>query len=142
VASIHKEFKFRLEEVGTQKGFQCKKYISVNRDTNNILELSGTINCLLYFKIRSEVPYRWGITKTRIEELENLHRKWFVVLLYETSENGYLLSDSNVRRYISENLWPLGRARNKNEYKIQLGKTLKYNKPFKTFEEFVKFLNT
>jgi len=142
MASIQKEFELLLEKVGTQNGFQCKKYKSINRGTNNIVELSGRIGCLLYIKIISKEPYRWGVTKTRIEELENLHKKWFVVLLYETPENGYLLSDGDVKRYISENLWPLGRGRNKNEYKVQPGKTLKYNKqPFETFEEFIRFLN-
>jgi hypothetical protein len=140
MASIQKEFKLLLEKVGTQKGFQCKRFKSMIRDTNNIVELSGHINCLLYFKIRSADPYRWGVTKSRIEEIENLNKKWFVVLLYETPENGYLLTANDVRRYINENLWPLGRGRNSNEYKVQLGKTLKYNKPFKTFEDFVRLL--
>lgn len=140
MANIQKEFQLRLEEAGTQKGFQCKKYISVKRDTSSIVELSGSINCLLYFKIRSTEPYRWGITKTRIEELESLHKKFFVVLLYENPENGFLLTNNGVRRYINENLWPLGRGRNGNEYKVQLGKTLKYNKPFQTFKEFLESL--
>ncbi len=141
MASIQKEFQLRLEEVGTQKGFQCKKYISVKRDTNSIVELSGRINCLLYFKIRSTEPYRWGITKTRIEELEDLHKKWFVVLLYESPESGYLLTNKDVKRYINENLWPLGGDKNKNEYKIGPENTLKYNKPFQTFKEFLKSLD-
>jgi hypothetical protein len=139
---IQKEFELLLETVGTQEGFRCKKYRSSNRHTSNIVELSGKIDCLLYLHIISTEPYRWGVTKTRIEELENLHKKWFVVLLYEKPENGFLLTDNDVRRYIYENLWPLGRGRNGNEYKVQPGKTLKYNKPFKMFEEFITFLNT
>ena len=138
--NIQKEFELLLEERGKQKGFECKKYISSIRSTRNIVELSGQIGCLIYIHIRSEEPYRWGVTKTRVKEFENLCKKWFVVLLYETSENGYLLSDSDVRRYISENLWPLGRGRNGNEYKVQPGKSLKYHKPFKTFQEFMNSL--
>lgn len=140
MASIQKEFKLLLEKVGTQKGFKCKKYQSPVRNTNNILELFGIISCLLYFKIRSEAPYRWGVTDNRIEELKASRTKWFVVLLYETPDNGYLLTPSDVRRYVKENLWPLGRGNNKNEYKIGPTKTLQHNKPFHTFRDFIKSL--
>jgi len=143
MTSIQKEFELMLEEAGKQKGFRCKKYISPIRTTHNIVELSGQIDCLIYIHVISGEQHRWGVTKTRIEELENLHKKWFVVLLHGTHENGYLLSDGDVKRYISENLWPLGRGRNKNEYKVQPGKTLKYHKqPFETFGEFLRFLDT
>jgi hypothetical protein len=142
MTSIQKEFELMLEEAGKQKGFRCKKYISPIRTTHNIVELSGQIDCLIYIHVISGEQHRWGVTKTRIEELENLHKKWFVVLLYETPENGYLLADRDVRRYIDENLWPLGKnENNKNEYKVQPGKSLKYHdEPFQTFQGFVNLL--
>ncbi len=140
MASIQKEFKLLLEKVGTQEGFQCKRFKSIIRDTNNIVELSGHINCLLYFKIRSADPYRWGVTNNRMEELKASRKKWFVVLLYETPDNGYLLTPSDVRRYVKENLWPLGRGKNKNEYKVGPRTTLQYNEPFETFRDFIKSL--
>jgi hypothetical protein len=139
--NIQKEFELLLEEGGKQKDFQCKRYISPIRNTHNIVELSGQIDCLIYIHIRSEEPYRWGVTKTRVEELAKLQKKWFVVLLFETPEEGYLLTANDVRRYINENLWPLGKnEKNKNEYKVQPGKSLKYHKPFKTFQEFMNSL--
>ena len=140
MANIRKGFISSLEKIATQRGFKCKKYKSPVRNTNNILELSGAGNCLLYFKIRSEAPYRWGVTNNRIEELKASRKKWFVVLLYETPHSGYLLTPSDVHRYVKENLWPLGRGKNKNEYKIGPTKTLQYNEPFHTLRDFIKFL--
>lgn len=139
---IQKEFELLLETVGTQEGFQCKKYQSRNRHTNNIVKLSGRIDCLLYLHIISGEPYRWGVTKTRIEELENLHKKWFVVLLYKTPDKGYLLSSDEVRSYIEKGLWPLGRDRNRKEYKIRPGAPLQYNRPFNKFSELIKLLES
>ena len=98
------------------------------------------MNCLLYFKIRSAEPPRWGVTSKRIEELETLSKKWFLVLLYRTPDSGYLLTANDVGRYIRENLWPLGRGKNKNEYKVGPSTTLKYNKQFETFRDFIKTL--
>lgn len=140
MTSIQKDFESLLEKAGIQEGFQCQKYLSSKRYTNNIVELSGKINCLFYLHIRSAEPYRWGITKTRIEELQSLNKRWFIILLYGKPEKGFFLTDNNVGRYIDEKLWPLGRNRNRNEYKVQPGKTLKYNQPFKTFEEFITSL--
>ncbi|MCK4436454.1 HNH endonuclease [bacterium] len=140
MASIQKEFMSMLEGIGKERGFQCQKYESKIRRINNIIELSGRINCLLYFKIRSESPYRWGVTKNRIEELQTSGKKWFIVLLLETPNNGYLLTDQDVERYVNESLWPLGRGKNKNEYKISTGKTLQYSKPFHTVGDFINLL--
>jgi hypothetical protein len=140
MVDIQKEFISLLEEIGKEKGFRCQRYVSRIRRTSNIIELSGYLNCLLYFKIRSEEPYRWGITKSRIEELEASGKKWFIVLLFETPKNGYLLTSQDVERYINENLWPIGRGKNINEYKISTGKTLQYNSPFYTFEDFINSL--
>lgn len=139
--SIKKEFILLLEEIGKEKGFYCQRYESRIRRTSNIIELDGYLNCLLYFKIRSEEPYRWGVTKSRIEELQASRKKWFIVLLFETPKNGYLLTSKDVERYINKRLWPLGKDwKNKNEYKISTGKTLQYNFPFHSFEDFINSL--
>ena len=137
---IQKEFISLLEKVGNERGFQCQKYESKIRKTNNIIELFGSINCLLYFKIRSEKPYRWGVTRSRIEELQKYAKNWFVVLLFEKPITGYLLTSQDVECYIQKNLWPMGKGRNKNEYKIRSGKTLQFNEPFYTFDDFIKSL--
>ena len=139
--SIHKEFILLLEEIGKEKDFRCQKYESKRRWTKNIIELNGSLNCLLYFKIRSGKPFRWAATKSRIEELQASGEKWFIVLLFETPNNGYLLTSKDVERYIDEGLWPLGRDwKNKNEYKISIVKSLQYNRPFHTSEDFINSL--
>jgi len=138
--SIQKEFFLSLEEIGKEKDFRCQRYESRIRRGSNILELDGYLNCLLYFKIRSGKPYRWAATKSRIKELQASGKKWFIVLLFETPKNGYLLTSKDVERYINERLWPLGREKNKNEYKIRTGKTLQYNCPFHTSEGFINSL--
>jgi hypothetical protein len=139
--SIQKEFISSLEEIGKEKDFRCQRYESKRRWTKNIIELNGYLNCLLYFKIRSEEPHRWGVTKSRIEELQVSGKKWFIVLLLETPKDGYLLTSKDVERYINEGLWPMGRdEKNKNEYKISKGKPLQNNYPFNTSEDFINSL--
>jgi len=139
--SIHKEFILLLEEIGKEKDFRCQGYESKVRWTKNILELDGYLNCLLYFKIRSEEPPNWGVTKSRIEELQASGKKWFIVLLFKTPNNGYLLTSKAVERYINEGLWPLGKdEKNKNEYKISKGKLLQNNNPFNTSKNFINSL--
>jgi len=138
--SIQKEFFLSLEEIGKEKDFRCQRYESRIRRGSNIIELDGYLNCLLYFKIRSEKPYYWGATKSRIEELQASGKKWFIVLLFETPKNGYFLTSKDVERYINEGLWPMGRGKNINEYKISTGKTLQYNHPFHTSDDFINSL--
>jgi hypothetical protein len=139
--SIQKEFILSLEEIGKEKDFRCQRYESKRRWTKNIIELNGSLNCLLYFKIRSEEPYRWGVTKSRIEELQASGKKWFIVLLFETPKNGYLLTSKDVERYIDEGLWPTGKdKKNKNEYKISPGKALQHKHRFHTFDDFINSL--
>ena len=138
---IQKVFILLLEDIGKEKDFRCQRYESKRRWTKNIIELNGSLNCLLYFKIRSEEPYRWGVTKSRIEELQASGKKWFIILLFETPNNGYLLTPKDVERYIIEGLWPMGRdQKNKNEYKINTGKPLQKNNPFNTSEDFINSL--
>ena len=139
--SIQKEFILLLEEIGKEKDFRCQRYESKTRRTSNIIELDGYLNCLLYFKIRSGEPYNWGVTKSRIEELQASGKKWFIVLLFETPNNGYLLTSKDVERYIDEGLWPMGRdKKNKNEYKISPGKALQHKHRFHTFDDFINSL--
>lgn len=140
MVDIPKEFISLLEKIGKEKDFCCQRYVSRIRRTRNIIKLSGYLDCLLYFKIRSEKPYHWGITKSRIEELEASGKKWFIVLLFETPEKGYFLTSQDVEHYIKENLWPMGSGKNKNEYKISTGRTLQDNPPFHTFKDFINSL--
>ena len=104
--------------------------------SRNIIELSGSMNCLIYFKVRSEKPYRWGVTKNRIDELNQSDMKWVLVLLYESPNTGYLITAGDLNRYLS--IWPRG---SDGDYKVAPGSSLQFNNiPFHSFSEFLNSL--
>lgn len=68
---ISDEFISLLQKAGENRGFICKLWHgTLRRLSRKIIELSGSINCLIYFKVRSSYPYRWGVTANRIRELD------------------------------------------------------------------------
>lgn len=131
---ILSEFISLIRQTGETKAFRCQSWFRGTRRMN-LVELSGSINCLVYIKVRSEEPYRWGVTMNRIEELRQSGKDWIIVLLYETPETGYLLTSNDVNRYLS--IWPLGRD---GDYKVGPGSYLQFNKPFNSFSEFIDSL--
>ena len=67
---ILSEFISLIHQTGETKGFRCQSWFrGTRRMSRNIVELLGSINCLVYIKVRSEEPYRWGVTANRIEEV-------------------------------------------------------------------------
>jgi hypothetical protein len=133
---ISTEFISLLKRAGEMQGFRCIPwYGGTRRISRNIIEILGKIDCLVYFKVRSAEPFRWGVTANRIEELNRSNIKWFIVLLYESPETGYLLSSEDVSRYRS--IWACGRD---GDYKVGPGSYLQFNRPFNSFSEFVDSL--
>ena len=133
---ISNNFILLLQEAGQASEFMCNIWNeSLRGFSRNIIELSGSINCLLYFKVRSSYPYRWGVTANRIIELNKSGKKWYLVLLYESTDTGYLITSEEVSRYLS--IWALGRD---GDYKVGPGKYLKFNDPFQLFSEFLTSL--
>ena len=112
--------------------------LSVTRSgiSQNVWELDGSVQCLLYVKGRGEAPYRWGVTANVVERLKKQKRKWFTVLLYESKDTGYLLSSTDVLYYI-KNVWPLG---DDGDYKPASGTYLSRNAPFTSFNGCVRAL--
>lgn len=104
--------------------------------SQNVWELDGSAQCLLYVKGRGEAPYRWGVTANVVERLKREKRKWFTVLLYESKDTGYLLSSADVLYYI-KNVWPLG---GDGDYKPASGTYLSRNAPFTSLMECVRGL--
>jgi hypothetical protein len=104
--------------------------------SQNVFEVTGSPECLLYVKGRGEAPYRWGVTANVVERLKRQKQRWFTVLLYETKETGYLLSSADVLHYI-KNVWPLA---GDGDYKPASGTYLACNAPFTSFNEFVRTL--
>jgi len=134
---IMNEFISLLRQTGEGQGFRCQPWQGTRRMSNNIVELSSSIDCLVYIKVRSEEPWRWGVTANRIDELRRSGKKWIVVLLCGTPETGYLLTPNDVDRYIRQGIWPLGRD---GDYKVATGSYLQFNRPSHSFTEFLNDL--
>ncbi|MBW2089982.1 MAG: hypothetical protein JRI37_13570 [Deltaproteobacteria bacterium] len=100
--------------------------------SRNVFRLSGNFDSLIYVKGRAEEPHRWGVTKNVVKRLEDQEIPWFVILIFNTPETGYLLSQSNVRSYISS-VWPLG---SDGDYKTAPGAYLSKNAPFHSINIF------
>lgn len=133
---IQNEFISLLRQNGEKQDFFCQLWSrGTSRISRNIIELSGSMNCLIYFKVRSEKPYKWGVTVNRIDELKQSDMKWVLVLLYESASTGYLITAGDVNRYFS--IWPLG---SDGDYKVGTGSYLQFNIPFQSFFEFLNSL--
>jgi len=108
--------------------------ISYSSISRNVYKISSNYESLLYVKGRAEEPHRWGVTKNVIKRLEDQYIPWFVILLFNTPETGYLLTESDVRSYISS-VWPLG---SDGDYKTAPGSYLSNNFPFHSLDIFLE----
>jgi hypothetical protein len=125
-SQIHNEFIYLLQKKGERYGYRCDPWFDGSRRfSRNIVDLSGAIDCLIYFKIRSAEPHRWGVTANRIQELHESGRKWVVALLFESPHTGYLIASEQVKNYLS--IWPLAQD---GDYKVEPGTYLQFNKPY------------
>lgn len=104
--------------------------------SHNVFELSGSVRCLLYIKGRAESPYRWGVTANVVSRLKSQDQDWYVVLLYETKDTGYVLSASDVLHYMG-GIWSLGAD---GDYKPAPGSYLYRNSPFESFGTFTRLV--
>ncbi len=133
---IRNDFVSRLRRSGGDLGFQIGPWLGgMRRVSNNIIQLRGSMDCVVYFHVRSTEPYRWGVTANRIDELKQSGKDWVLVLLFESAESGYLLTPSDVDRYLS--IWPLAAD---GDHKVSTGSYLQFNKVFSTFEDFINSL--
>lgn len=98
--------------------------------SQNVIDVTGGLDCLLYIKGRGEAPYKWGVTANVINRLCGQSRQWFVILLYESAETGYVLTPLQIAENISH-VWPLGRD---GDYKPSSGTYLNVSSPFSTFK--------
>ena len=134
---VKDEFISQLKRAGEKHGYKCKTWKKQGRLIDNIVELSGSINCLVYFKVRSEKPYRWGVTKNRIDELMKSGKKWLLILLYESSTSGYLITSQDVYNYTSKSKWSLGAD---GDYKVGSNIQSQASASFNTSSLFLKML--
>lgn len=99
--------------------------------SRNIYELTGSKNAIFYIKVRAGGhPITWGITLNKIEELKK-HSNWYVILLYSSFDNSYILSAKDIEYY--SQYWPVAQG----EYKVNPGNISRHN-PFQTMDNLFK----
>lgn len=116
---VFEDFEARLHQWGASIGAKVDwptwmgpKKMTISR---NIFLLSDTTDLLLHVKIRSRRPGFWGLSPNRLSLLRVSGREWWVVLLVESPETGYLLPSKEVDDCTNSGVWAL--ARNK-QYKV------------------------
>lgn len=121
---------------GFVQALQSAKDIKIKQSTisRNIFEYIGKRNCLLYVKGRAEHPYRWGVTANVIDRLKAQPKSWMVILLFESHDQGYLLSSNDVEHYIQK-VWPLAAD---GDYKPATGSYLSRNTALYSMQEFIQ----
>ncbi|MFZ3090050.1 MAG: hypothetical protein WA240_05425 [Nitrospirota bacterium] len=124
-----------VQRVGKIPGLKILRIAAISK---NVFEVSGSHNCFLYIKARAEYPLRWGVTANVLHRLKQHSKPWFVILLFESSDKGYILSASDVECYIT-NVWALGRD---GDYKPATGRYLSKNIPFHSFDELFSQLSS
>lgn len=118
------------------KAFNALQGISLTHTSisRNVFEYKGNTNCLLYVKGRAERPYRWGVTANVIHRLKAQPKHWYVILLFECCEKGYMLSSQDIEHYI-QSVWPLGRD---GDYKPATGSYLSRNTTLHSITDFIE----
>ncbi|NIA11764.1 MAG: hypothetical protein GWP10_19085 [Nitrospiraceae bacterium] len=141
---ILNEFKSGARQIGEKQGFSCEPWL---KDTDiqllkphmgpvseNIVEFSGSINCLVYIKVRTGEPLAWGITANQMSKLDQSGKDWVVVLLYKTAHTGFLLTASDVNR--GSSTWTI----KKGDYRVYPG-NIEVCRVFESFRGFIDRLH-
>lgn len=101
--------------------------------SQNVFEYTGHRSLLLYVKGRAEQPLRWGVTANVIQRLQSQAKPWAVVLLFESHDRGYFLTQNDVEGYI-RNVWPLAKD---GDYKPATGSYLSGKQPLYSIDGFM-----
>ncbi len=102
-------------------GFQATEVEYSNISKNKrVFQLKGKLNGFIYVKTRTQYPYRWGITKTTVDNIKTKGKPWCVILLYESPNKGYVISPKDYDERTQSKLWPYAQG----DYKISSGKSL------------------
>jgi len=122
------------------KALNAEKDIKIKQTiiSRNIFEFNGKRNCLLYVKGRAEHPYRWGVTANVIDRLKAQPKSWMVILLFESHDQGYLLTSNDVEHYIQK-VWPLGAD---GDYKPATGSYLARNTALYSIQDFINTIES
>ena len=134
IEDIFLEFENKVINYYQKKGYSIGYMYDGNRQNKHILEVSSDIdNFIFYVKESTLENGFWGLNPKYVEKIEDSEVTWFLVLLLQTSEVGYLLSGKTVRRYINENRWS---SDSRGEFKIHESE-LSRGFLFNSFDEFI-----
>jgi hypothetical protein len=118
-------------------GLQDTKVMYSNISTRKrVFELKGKISGFIYVKIRTKPPYHWGITKKTVDNIKTKGKPWCVILLYESTNKGFVISSNNFNEKTQSNRWPYAQG----DYKISYGKSLIGIPEFKTAKKLFSIL--
>jgi hypothetical protein len=106
--------------------------------SRNVFEYTGHTNLLLYVKGRAEEPLRWGVTASVIQRLRSQPKPWAVILLFESYDRGYFLTQNDVETYIC-NTWPFAKD---GDYKPSSGSYLSGKQPFYSIQGLMDTIET
>lgn len=104
--------------------------------SQNVVELRGAATCLIYVHGRANAPYRWGVTNNVLTRLRRQKLPWFVVLLHDGAQTGYVLSAAEVA-HCTESVWPLGAD---GDYKPAVGSYLALGTHFLSLGAFLEYV--
>jgi len=119
-----------ISELNIGSNTEVTRQTSISRNVFNVVNKK---EALIYVKGRACEPYNWGVTKNVVDRLMSQPIQWFVVLLYDSQNTGYLLSGQDVEAYIA-GVWPLGAD---GDYKPSTGTYLENNSPFNSIDMFL-----
>lgn len=109
---ILSDFETRLQEWGAGCGVEVdfptlwkeSRFAGVSL---HLVTLSGSVDLLLYVKVRTTEPGFWGLNPNRLGMLRGGGRNWSVLLLLGSAQTGYLVPSAEVDRAIESGEWRL-----------------------------------
>jgi len=108
-SNILNEFREALSERCIASGFSSETWAEINFKKPNLIKVNSPLPFILYVKVRGDVKGFWGVTKNRIDELENSGLPWCLVLLAGKPYSGFVLSKRQVMERVGLKRWTLGK---------------------------------
>jgi len=127
------DFKKQLHEFCNARDITIDTWNKAQPISRNIIMIkTHPVPILLYVKVRNERPGFWGLTANQIAKLIDSGIIWYVILLLESLDTGYILSSVEVERHINNADWILSRD---GDYKLNEGLEVDSKYGFYSFED-------
>jgi hypothetical protein len=139
VAGTLADFVFKLRVKSETADFTFSPWSGVSkeaRDKRDILHVTGSMDLLLYvvapgsdFGIAKGV---WDLSRGRILTLRSALSRWWLVLVMQAADFGYLVPSQEVFRRIETNQWPRSPQ---DTYRVEEGLALPREYAYKSFDD-------